>query len=508
MSARASLPVEAPGPWARFVRAFRASARARLAWRALLLCVGLAVFAPWLANERPYFARFRDAQGYADALSLLVPISTSVAREANSAGPGLASELRALHARLDVLGAGIESEPDTRIRDGFREYRDSLETLELTLRLNDAVTKRAAGERLRELAPGTVVLLTPRAERLLAQSSWPLFESLSLLDVAAFVAWLGLASMGLWSRFIPALGIRSKLLALAVLALLLGALSQLPERNSAPLDASAWKSRIAADTQSTSAFAPIAFGPEGTLLRGALQAPLQDSAAGHHWCGTDQLGRDLLARLLYAGRTSFAVAFIAALLILALGAALGLAAGALRGAVDFVVLRAIELLQAFPTLVLLLGVVALLPRQVANTRWTIPLAIAAFGWTHIARLARAEALRVSELGFVQAASAAGFSRARVLLRHVLPNSLAPVWIAASFVLSAGLVLESAAAFLGLGIRHPAPSFGTLLAESRATQAWWLALFPGVWLFASILAIHLVGEGVRDALDPRDEGRAP
>ncbi len=504
MSATASPAVATPGPWARFVRAFQASARARLAWRALLLCVGLAAFAPWLANERPYFARFRDAQGYADALGLLVPISTSVAREANSSGPGLASELRALHARLDVLGAGIEGEPDSRIRDGFREYCDSLETLELTLRLNDTVTKRAAGERLRELAPGTVALLAPRASRLPAQSHWPLFESLSMLDIAAFVAWLGLATMGLWSRLVPALGIRSRLLALGVFALLFGAVSQLPQRSSAPLDASAWKARVATDSESFSVFAPIAFGPGGALLESALQAPLQDSAAGHHWCGTDQLGRDLLARLLYAGRTSFAVAFLAALLILTLGTALGLAAGTLRGAVDFVVSRAIELLQAFPTLVLLLGVVALLPAQLANSRWTMPLAIAAFGWTHIARLARAQALRVSELGFVQAASAAGFSRSRVLLRHVLPNSLAPVWIASSFVLSAGLVLESAAAFLGFGIQHPAPSFGALLADARATQAWWLALFPGVWLFASILAIHLVGEGVRDALDPRAE----
>ncbi len=507
MSAATRLATQTPGPWARFARAFQASVRARWAWRALLVCVGLAIFAPWLANERPYFARFRDAQGYAEALNLLVPISTSVAREANSAGAGLASELRALHARLDRLGAGIEREPEARIRDGFREYCAALETLELTLRLGDSVTKRAAGEQLRELAPGTAVLLGPRAARLPAQSHWPLFATLSLLDVAALVAWLGLATLGVWSRFIPALGIRSRLCALAIFALLLGALSQLPARNLAPLDAGAWKARIAADAESISVFAPIAFGPEATSLQSALQAPLAESAAGHHWCGTDQLGRDLLARLLYAGRTSFAVAFLAAVLILTFGSALGLAAGALRGAVDFVVSRTIELLQAFPALVLLLGLVALLPAQVANSRWTMPLAIAAFGWTHIARLARAEALRVSELGFVHAAIAAGFPRSRVLLRHVLPNSLAPVWIAASFVLSAGLVLESAAAFLGFGIQHPAPSFGALLADARATQAWWLALFPGVWLFASILAIHLVGEGVRDALDPRAEADA-
>ena len=178
-----------------------------------------------------------------------------------------------------MLGAGIESEPDAKLREGFREYCAALETLELTLRLQDSVTKRAAGEQLRELAPGTVELLRPRAARLPAQIHWPLFASLSLLDVAAVVAWLGLATSGLWSRFVPALTIRSRLLALAMLALALGALSQLPQRHAAPLDASAWKARIAADGESSSVFAPIAFGPGGTSLPAALEAPLRVTTA-------------------------------------------------------------------------------------------------------------------------------------------------------------------------------------------------------------------------------------
>jgi peptide/nickel transport system permease protein len=245
-------------------------------------------------------------------------------------------------------------------------------------------------------------------------------------------------------------------------------------------------------------------GPSETDLSRALEAPFAGDGAVHV-CGTDALGRDLFARMLYAGRTSFAAATLAAFLIVSLGSLLGLAAGALRGGVDVLVSRAIEGLQSLPTLVLLLGFVALLPPSAANSRWTIPLVIAAVGWTHVARLARAEALRVGEMPFVHAATAAGFSRARVLRRHVLPNSMAPVWIAACFVLSAGLVLESSAAFLGFGIEHPAPSFGGLLAEARGGDAWWLALFPGLWLFTAILAIHLVGEGVREALDPRAEG---
>jgi peptide/nickel transport system permease protein len=332
------------------------------------------------------------------------------------------------------------------------------------------------------------------------QSRFPLLAALSPLELAAMLAWIGLACFARCPRFLAAGSIRRRVSRLALYSLVLGLAAQLPAAPSNRIEASSWKERIASDPGASAVFTPIRFGPNDTDLASALRPP-----SSEHVCGTDALGRDLLARMLYSGRTSFSVALVAALAIVGLGALLGLAAGTLRGAVDAVVSRAIELLQAFPTLVLLLGLLATLPSSLADSRWSVPLLIGLVGWGHVARLARAEALRVSEAGFVQAALASGFARSRVLFRHVLPNSLGPVWIAACFVFSAGLVLESSAAFLGFGVQLPAPSFGALLADARATQAWWLALFPGLWLFAAILSIHLVGEGVRDALDPRDPG---
>ena len=514
-----ALEFEGDGPWARFANAFAASARSRWAWRALLCCLGLAVLAPFLANERPYFVRVRDAQGYREALGVLPTISESLVREvglspAKGHSPALDREAAALSTRLEIIEQALGPQGNADARKALSLFDQQVRALQAALQQGDRARCERLGAELIALAKHTAATLALRdgsGIRLVARSHWPLLAALSATDVGVLCLWLGLVSFRIWPRGWSRRGLFPRLLALLSLCLLSALLAFALPRGSAQLDAGVWESRLAADPQHSAFFAPIHYGPNETHLEAAKRPPTWTSVnpafEGRHWLGTDALGRDLLARLLYAGRTSFAVALLASALIVTIGAALGLAAGTLRGVVETLVLRAIELLQAFPTLVLLLGLIALLPARAADSRWTMPLVIALLGWTHIARLARAEALRVSNMAFVRAAQAAGFSRAQVLLRHVLPNSLGPVWVAASFVLSAGLVLESSAAFLGFGLQHPAPSFGALLADARGGETWWLALFPGLWLFTIILCIHLVGEGVRDALDPRDAVRS-
>ena len=514
----------AQGPWSRFARAFCARATSRWAWRALLGCIGLAVLAPFLANERPYFIRFRDVQAYREALALLEPVSrgfvreTRVALAAGAAGDRAASdaERRALEHALASVGRGLgdaaASQPS---RDALEAIHARLREFSAAARVDDMAALTHCAVRLQDSVVEGAKVLAPRSAdnpagvELVALASWPLFAALSGADLVLACLWLGLVGWATWTRWLPRRSILVRGLILLLASLALGSAIALALPAAQPQADSSWRARIAADPQHSALFAPIAFGPNETDLQAATQPPrwgAHTGARGRHWCGTDALGRDQLARLLYAGRTSFTVASLAAALVLGLGSALGLLAGGLRGLVDIGVSRLIELLQAFPTLVLLLGLISLLPPSAASSRWTVPLVIAAIGWTHIARLARAQALRVRESAFVRAAHAAGFSPSRVLWFHVLPNSLGPVWVAASFVLSAGLVLESSAAFLGFGVQHPAPSWGGLLAQARGGDAWWLALFPGLWLFAAILCIHLVGEGVRDALDPRDEAR--
>ncbi|HUR26826.1 MAG TPA: ABC transporter permease [Planctomycetota bacterium] len=495
-------------PWSRFAHAFRARRGARFAWRALLLCVGLAVFAPLLANERPLFARFRDVRGYEQARQMLVPIAERVLADSARTLDASWRDDDALRDCLDELESKLERDGNIPRRSELSELRVAVELCDDAARRSEPLGERAVAlHRIALRAIDTLRIESPMPSKLREQTWFPVAASLSMLEVAAMLAWIGIACFARWPRFLAAGNVPRRLARLALYSIVLGLAAQLPATPSNRVAPSSWKERVGADPRALAVFTPIAFGPGETDLSRTLEAPFASSDDGlRHGCGTDALGRDLLARMLYAGRTSFAVAFLAALLITLIGATLGLAAGALRGIVDGLVSRGIELLQAFPTLVLLLGLILLLPASAADSRWSVPLLIGCVGWAHVARLARAEALRVGESGYVQAAIASGIPRARVIWRHVLPNSLGPIWIAASFVLSAGLVLESAAAFLGFGVQPPTPSFGALLEDARAAQAWWLALFPGLWMFSAILAIHLVGEGVRDALDPRDVDR--
>lgn len=490
------------GPWSRFAARFDARPRARWAWRVCLILVGLAVCAPLIATDLPLRVRSHDAAGIARRAALIEPLAARVA-SLSQAAPTASSEAEFARARAALadqarrVARDLEyaSDPKLAARLAELDARSvAMSTVGAGVSSAAAALRDAAGAVSRE------VDLALRAEAPPRETRHPAFAALSAADVAAIVAWLALVCVG-WRRSDAARDPWRRLAwGLALAALGGGALgiAHRMERGGEPtLD---WSERISADPGATVWAAPVPHSPYSTQLSSTRAAP-----GATHWLGSDALGRDLLSRLLHAGRTSFRVALLAALLVLAIGTSLGLLAGALGGAADTLVARAIELLQAFPVLVLLLGVLAVSPPSALQSAWTLPVWIGAIGWPHVARLTRAEAQRVAQSGYVRAARAAGFSPLRVLVLHHLPNSLSPTWIAASFVVSAGLVLESSAAFLGLGVRPPTASFGALIGEARGGEVWWLTLFPGLWLFAAILSVHWVGEGVREALDVRDEG---
>ena len=218
-----------------------------------------------------------------------------------------------------------------------------------------------------------------------------------------------------------------------------------------------------------------------------------------YWLGSDALGRDVAARLCHGGRVSLAVAAASVALSLALGVPLGLAAGLARRRLDGLLLGTIETAQAFPRLFLLVALVAVVPAGVATTVAVLGLT----GWMPVARLVRAETRRVRSSDFVLAARAAGVGRARLALRHLLPNVAAPVAIESSLAMGAAVTTEAALSFLGLGVPPPVPSWGNLIADARGLEgAWWLALFPGLALVVTVVACGLVGDALRDRLDPR------
>jgi ABC-type dipeptide/oligopeptide/nickel transport system permease subunit len=221
-----------------------------------------------------------------------------------------------------------------------------------------------------------------------------------------------------------------------------------------------------------------------------------------HWLGTDAQGRDVWARLIYGARVSLAVGCISQSIAATLGVTLGLVAGYYRGWLDEIIMRLADVTLAFPTLLLLIAMVAALKPSLGVVFITIGIV----GWAGMARLVRGQTLIVRDLEYVQAVRALGARDATVLWRHVFPNVIAPVIVAATLGIAAAIMAEAALSFLGLGVQPPTPSWGAMIADARdldqLRHAPWTSLAPGLAIGAAVLAFNLFGDALRDALDPR------
>jgi len=247
----------------------------------------------------------------------------------------------------------------------------------------------------------------------------------------------------------------------------------------------------------------IASSPNAIDLDAVLESP-----SPSHWLGTDGLGRDVAARLVHGSRVSLLVGLLATAVALGVGVPLGALAGYAGRWIDAAVSRTIEGILCFPGLLLVVAVLAAAPSWLARLPDALRLAVVLglVGWTGVARYMRAEILRLREGALVDAARATGAGHARVLVVHLLPAALAPVLVTASFAVAAAILLEASLSFLGLGVSPPTPTWGGMLAEGRTllTRAWWLSVFPGVAVFLAVLGCNLLGEGLRERLDPRTD----
>jgi peptide/nickel transport system permease protein len=231
-----------------------------------------------------------------------------------------------------------------------------------------------------------------------------------------------------------------------------------------------------------------------------LQPPRAFGGGSPYLLGTDNLGRDILARLLYGGRVSLALAASAVVLAASVGVAVGLAAGVLGGRLDTVVMRVADVQLAFPVIMLAIAIVAV----VGTSPGALVAVLALSGWVLYARTVRASVLTIRQLDYVEAARTLGASDLRVVLLHILPNTLAPILVIGSSQFATMVLLESGLSFLGLGVQPPQPSWGAMLAEGRdyLSNAWWLATVPGLAISLVVLGANLLGDGLRDLLDPR------
>ena len=227
------------------------------------------------------------------------------------------------------------------------------------------------------------------------------------------------------------------------------------------------------------------------------------SPSAAHLFGTDELGRDVFTRMLFGAGISLKVGFVAVGIATLIGVLLGAVSGYYGGWVDIVVMRFVDIMLCFPSFFLILAVIAFLEPSIFNIMAVIGLT----SWMGITRLVRAEFLSLKERDFVLAARAMGASAPRIIFIHILPNAMAPVLVSATLGIASAVLVESALSFLGIGVQPPTPSWGNILTQGQSTLgvAWWLSFYPGMAILVTVLGYNLLGEGIRDAIDPRLRG---
>ena len=247
-----------------------------------------------------------------------------------------------------------------------------------------------------------------------------------------------------------------------------------------------------ADPNKQDLFARLA--PPGT--------PFDELGEGRYWLGADQLGRDVLSRVMYGARISLLVGFVAEGIVLLIGVTLGALAGYYGGWVDIVLTRIADIVLSFPQIMLILVIVSMVGPSLRN----IMLVLGLLGWPPIFRIVRGQFLSLREQDFVQAGRALGARDFRIISRHILPNSLGPILVAATFGTANAILTEASLSFLGMGVQPPTASWGNMLIQAQSSSVIenqpWLWVPPGLMIFISVLAINFVGDGLRDALDPR------
>jgi len=256
-----------------------------------------------------------------------------------------------------------------------------------------------------------------------------------------------------------------------------------------------WKELEQSGDVKSAIWPPIKYSDSNQDLANTLSGP-----SSLHLLGTDGIGRDVLAGMIHGSRIALSIGFVSNFFAIIIGVFLGALAGYYGGWVDNIISRGIEVVLTLPVFFLIITIVAMVQQ---GSVWLIMVLIGITSWPGVARYTRGEFLRVRNMEFVTAAAALGFKNLRIMLRHVLPNSLAPVLVTAAFGIAGAILVEAALSFLGFGVPPTVVTWGSVLNDARNDiHAWWLAVFPGFAIFLAVVAYNLVGDGLRDALDPR------
>lgn len=505
----------AQSQWAVIWRQFRRRRLAVVCAGVILLLATISIFAPFLANDRPLYYRGVNRFEFREAVRTLREVVRRLAEEKNLSPDARGDLVTSVHLQLRLMRPGLTADAQPQLDELRGELLSAID--------------QSDSARLRALRTTIQSVYGRKDLTLASRTYWPVLVSLHWRDLLFMTGNVLLLTAPVWwrivNRCVPAHKPhrRNRIAALIGLGLPIAAAGLWYLIVPARIDQTNYKAGVlAADETAATALVvyesvlwpPIPYGlDEGDLSR-KLAKPAafakDDPNAkpsspwnGPHWLGTNSLGRDVLCRMIWGGRVSLSVGIVAVAIYVSIGIVVGAVAGYFRGFWDLIISRIIEVVICFPAFFLILTIVAFLGPGI----WNIMIVIGLTGWTGIARLIRGEFLRLVDQEFVLAGRALGYSPARLIFKHILPNAMAPVLVSATFGVAGAILTESALSFLGLGITPPTPSWGEMLSSGRDAMfhAPWLIWYPGLAIFVTISSYNLVGEALRDASDPRLRG---
>lgn len=535
----------------------------------LALLYTIAVFAPLIANDRPYRLEASDYKGYSAALRRPRLAARSVGEQVQKLSGELNSEEReSVLAAIESeslglkqsLGVLLESLPSS-AHGPFLEFETKFDAALVAAQAGDPAAAELASEAqdlgtaLRKEQKARPADAEEGADGLVLQPKvrYPLFESMPPRQVFLMILTVLLVTWPIWNRVLNAVILSRNrgrirrwrkvktfgVLGLCFLGAFLWSAFEVGEQST--FEAGPFKRDLTSGDLSpvvAPTFPPLSYGYAEQHPEENFRAPTwtkssvvdergvyvnfdtSDEAAARavpvevrysepeinawnrHIGGTDESGRDFLVRMIWGARVSLSVGILSALLLTVIGVTVGSLAGYFGGWIDILIMRLIEIIQSIPAFFLIMATLAFLPPDQLDPIFAVVLVIALIRWTGVARLVRGEFLKLRESEFVVAAEALGFSSRRTIFKHVLPNALSPVLVSAAFAVSAGILTESAVSYLGFGIRAPGASWGSLVNESKDPTHWWVQVFPGVLIFITVTCYNLVGDAIRDALDPK------